>query len=213
MHGRARAGGDVGIPGRIDYALGEDGLAACLALGDHAANCAVLHDRRHTQAMQHRRDAGLLHQRVGNPLEHFGVERVAQRLRLRHGRAHGFGALLELDADAFAVDRLLMPVPGKALHANLRDIAAEAAVAVDEGGSGAGTGRGQRRGQAAGAAADHEDVGLQDHVDRAGGFVNLLHCDWWGCESTIEKGIRGRERTVKVHRQSCRRLLEWSHHC
>ena len=30
--------------------------------------------------------------------------------------------------------------------------------------------RGERRGQAAGAAADHQHIGFEDHVDRAGGF-------------------------------------------
>ena len=84
-------------------------------------------------------------------------------------------ALLELDADAFAINGLLVPVPGEALDTHLRDVAAEAAVAVDERGAGARPGRGERRCQAPGATADHEDVGLQSHVDRAGGFIDLLH--------------------------------------
>ena len=96
---------DVGIAGGIDDALGEDRLAARLALGDHAANRAVLDDRRDAQPVQQRRDAGFLNQYVRDPFEHFGVERMAQRLRLGHCRSHRLGARLELDADAFAIDR------------------------------------------------------------------------------------------------------------
>ena len=125
--------------------------------------------------MQQRRDAGLLHQRVGDPFEHLGVERVAQGLRLRHGRAHGVGALLELDADAFAIDRLLVPVPGESLDPDLGDVAAEAAVAVDQRRACAGAGGGERRGQASRPAADDQHLGFQDHIDRAGGFDDLLH--------------------------------------
>ena len=102
---------------------------------------------------------------------------MAQRLRLGHGRTHGLGARLELDADAFAVHGVLMPIPGKAFDAHLGDIAAKAAVAVDERGAGAGASRAQRRGEAAGTAADHEHIGFQDHIDRAGGFKNLTHTD------------------------------------
>jgi hypothetical protein len=78
---------------------------------------AILHDGRDAEAMQQRRDAGLLDQDIGHPLEHLGIERVAQGLRLRHGGAHGLGPVLELDADAFAIDGLLVPIPGEALDA------------------------------------------------------------------------------------------------
>ena len=145
MHRCPGAERDVGIPRRIDHTLGEDCLAARLALGEDPANGAVLHDRRHTQAVQQRRDAGFLHQHVGHPLEHLGVERVTQGLWLGHRCAHGLCALLELNADTFAVNRVLVAVPGKALDANLRDVAAEAAVAVDERGAGTGAGRSERR--------------------------------------------------------------------
>ncbi len=76
------------------------------------------------QAVQQRSDAGLLHQGVGHPLEHLGVERVTQRLRLGHGRAHGLRALLELDADPFAVHRAFVAVPGKTFDPHLSDVAA-----------------------------------------------------------------------------------------
>ena len=69
---------------------------------------------------------------VGHVLERLGVERVAQRLRLGLRGAHGLGALLELASDALAVDGLLVPVPGQPLDPDLGDVAAEAAVAVDE---------------------------------------------------------------------------------
>ena len=114
-------------------------------------------------------------QHVGDPLEHLGVERVAQGLRLGHRRAHGLGALLELDADPLAVDRVLVAVPGKALDAHLGDVAAEAAVAVDQRGAGAGARRGQRRGQSPRAAADHQHIGFQNDVDeRAGSAICFM---------------------------------------
>src|SRR6202034_661239 len=92
-----------------------------------------------------------------------------------HRRAHRLGTLLELDADASAVHRMLVAVPGEAFDSHLRDIAAEAAVAVDEGGAGAGTRSGQRRGETARAAGDDENIGFQNDVDRAGGLSDLLH--------------------------------------
>ena len=175
-------------PGGVDDALGKDGLAARLALGDHAPNDAVVHDGRHAQAVQQGRDSGFLHQRIGHPLEHLGVEGMTQGLRFGHGRAHGLGPLLELDANAFAINRLLVAIPGKALDPHLRDIAAEAAIAVDEGGARAGAGGRERRRQASRAAADHQDVGFQDHIHRTAGFNDLSSCG--ACPSS--NGIRGR---------------------
>ncbi len=173
--GRARARGDVRIAGAVDDALREDCLAAGLAFGDDAGDRAVAEDRRHEQSMQHRIDAGFLHQLVGDPLEHFRVERVADRLGLGHGRAHRLGALLELDADPFAVDRLLVAIPGEALDADLRDISSEAAVALEQRGAHAGTGRRQGRRKAARSTADDENIRLVDDVDFARGFSDSLH--------------------------------------
>ncbi len=45
--GRTGAGGDVGIPRRVDHTLRQNRLAARLALGDDSLNGAVLDDRRH----------------------------------------------------------------------------------------------------------------------------------------------------------------------
>ena len=125
--------------------------------------------------MQQRRDTGFLHERVGNPLEHFRIERVTQRLRLRHRSAHRLGTLLELDTDALAINRLLVAIPGKALDAYLRNVAAKAAIAVDQRRARTGARGGQEPQQDRRPAANHQDIGLQNHIDRAGGFSNLLH--------------------------------------
>ena len=91
---------------------------------------------------------------VGDVLEHLGVERMAQRLRLSALAAPiASGALLELAADAVAVDGLLVAIPGEALDADLGDVAAEAAVALEERRLGAGARGRERRRQAAGPAA------------------------------------------------------------
>ena len=45
VEGGAGAGEDVAVAGGVDHHLGEDGPAALLALEDHAADGAVLHDR------------------------------------------------------------------------------------------------------------------------------------------------------------------------
>ena len=73
----------------------------------------------------------LLDQDIGDVLEHLRVERVADRLRLRHCRAHRLGSLFELDADSFAVDGTRVAVPGEAFHTDLSDIAAKAAVSLE----------------------------------------------------------------------------------
>ena len=117
-----------------------------------------------------------MHQHVRDVLEHLGVERVADRLRLRHRRAHRLGPFLELNADAFAVDRLLVPVPGEALDADLGDVAAETAVALEQRGLDAGTSRGQRCREAAGGSAAHDEhLSLVDDVDLACRFSDALH--------------------------------------
>ncbi len=172
---RAGARDDVRIAGGVHDASRQDGLAARLALGDDAADGTLPQDRRDERAMQHRQHARLLHQHVRDVLEHLGVERMADRLRLRHRSAHRLGPLLELDADAFAVDGLFVPVPGEALDADLRDVAAEAAVALEERRLHTGPGRRQRSREAAGSAAHHEHLGLVDDVDLACRFSDALH--------------------------------------
>jgi len=174
-HRRAGARRHVGIAGCIDDALGENRRATGLALGDDAADDAVAHDRRDEHAMQHRLHARLAQQCVGDVLEHFRVQRVADRLRLRVRRTHGLGALLELDADAFAVDSTFMPVPGEALDADLGDVAAEAAVALEQQRAGAGAGGRERRGESARPAADDQNPGFRDDLGRAGGLLDPIH--------------------------------------
>ena len=125
--------------------------------------------------MQHGLDPGLLHQDVGDVFEHLAVERIAGRLRLGHRSPHRLGPLLELDADAFAVDGFGMPVPGEAFNPHLRDVAAETAVAIQENGRRARAGGGEGGREARRSAADDQNVGFGHHIDVAGRFVDLFH--------------------------------------
>ena len=136
---------------------------------------ALLQDGCDELAVQHRLHARLLHKHVGDVLEELGVECVTDRLRLWHGGAHGLGALLELDPDTLAVDRRLMPVPREALDPYLRDVAAEAAIPLEQCRAHAGARAGERRREPAGPAADDEHVGLVDYVDLACGFRDSEH--------------------------------------
>src|ERR1035438_3340954 len=79
--------------------------------------------------------------------------------------APGLCSRFDLNADAFAIHRVLVPVPGKALDAHLRDVAAEAAVAVDQRRPGPGTGGGERRRKTPRAAADHEHISFENHIN------------------------------------------------
>ena len=175
MHWRTGACHDVRVPGGVDDAPCKDRLAARLALGDHARDDAIPQDRRDERTMQHRQHPGFLHQHVRDVLEHFGIERMTDRLWLRHRRAHRLGPFLELDSDAFAVDRPFVPVPGESLDPHLRDVAAEAAVAFEERRLRAGAGRRQRCREAAGPAPHDEHVGLVNDVDIACRFSDALH--------------------------------------
>ena len=73
------------------------------------------------------------------------------------------GPLLELDADALAVDRVLVAIPGEALDPDLGDVAAEAAVAFEQDHRHAGSRGGEGRRESTGTAADHEHVGPGKH--------------------------------------------------
>ena len=145
-----------------------------LALGDHAADDSVLDDRRDELAMQERLDPGLLDHDVRDVFEHLGVERAAGRLGLGRRRAHRRGPILELPADALAVDRLLVPIPGEALDADLGDVAAEATVTLEEGRAGAGPCGAEGGSQATRTATHDQDIGLVDDVDGAGGLGDSL---------------------------------------
>jgi hypothetical protein len=124
---------------------------------------------------RHRPDARLLHQHVGHVLEHLGIECVTDGLRLRQGRTHRLGALLELDSNSLAVDRSLVSIPGEAFDTHLGDVAAEAAVPVDERGPRAGPCGREGGRKPPRAATDHQNVGFQHNIDRAGRFRDLLH--------------------------------------
>jgi hypothetical protein len=77
---RARPLGDVRVAGRIDHPAGEDRLPARLGLDDDARDRVGVHDGRDEQAVEHRMNAGLLHQRVGHDLEALRVDLVGERL-------------------------------------------------------------------------------------------------------------------------------------
>ena len=102
---------------------------------------------------------------VGHELEPLAVDLVGERLALRHGRAHRFGALLELPADAARLDRRLMPVPGEPLDADGRDVAAETAEALDQAHLHPGAGRRERRRKPARTGSDDQHVGPMDDLD------------------------------------------------
>ena len=122
MDRRARPRRHVGVPGRVDDPARQDRLTTGLGLGDDADDRVAVHQRCDELAVQHRVDARLLDQSVGDQLEALGVEFVGQRLALGHRCAHLFGALLELPSDAAGVHRLLAAVPGEALDADRSDV-------------------------------------------------------------------------------------------
>ena len=62
----------------------------------------VLDDRPHGKPVEHRGDAGLLDQHIGDVLEALAVDAHGQRLALRVRGAHRRRPLLELAADAVA---------------------------------------------------------------------------------------------------------------
>ena len=131
---RRRAGAvrDIGIASGVDHALRQDRLAPGLAFDDHPANAIAFHDRRDEHAVEHRDHARFLHQHIGDIFECLGIERVADRLRFGDRRAHCLGAILEFAADAFAVDRAGVAIPGETLDTDRGDVAAEAAVAFEQ---------------------------------------------------------------------------------
>ncbi len=167
---RARPRRHVGVPGRVDDPAGQDRLTTGLGLGDDADDRVAVHQRCDELAVQHRVDARLLDQSVGDQLEAFGVEFVGQRLTLGHRRAHFLGALLELPSDAAGVHRLLVAVPGEALDADRGDVSPEAAEPLDQGHPHTGPRRRQGGGEATRTRPDDQHVGLVDDVDLAARF-------------------------------------------
>ncbi len=125
--------------------------------------------------MQQRSNTRLFDKNIGNPLEHFGIERMTERLRLGHCGAHRRCAGLELDADPLAVHCVLVPVPRKTFDANLCDVATEAAVPIDQGRTRTGACGSERCREAARSATHDEHVGFQNDVDRTGQLSNSFH--------------------------------------
>ncbi len=167
---RARPRRHVGVPGRVDDPARQDRLAASLGLSDDADDRVAVHQRCDELAVQHRVDARLLDQLVGDQLETLGVELVGQRLALGHRCAHLLGALLELPADAAGVHRLLAAVPGEALDADRCNASPEAAEPLDQCHPHAGPRRRQGGGEATRTRPDDQHVGLVDDVDLAARF-------------------------------------------
>ena len=76
MDGRTRPRRHVGVPGRVDDPARQDRLTTCLGLGDDADDLLAVHQRCDELAVEHRVDARLLDESVGDQLEAFGVEFV-----------------------------------------------------------------------------------------------------------------------------------------
>lgn len=167
--------GDIRVACRVDHASGADRLATGFGLGDDPADLVALHDGSHELAVQHRVNAGLFHQPVGDELEAFGIEFVAQRLALWNRGSRALGPVLELAPDPAGLDRSFMTVPGEPFDADGRDVAAETAEALDQRDLDASARRRQRRRQAARARAHDEHVGFMDHIDVALRFADRFH--------------------------------------
>jgi len=75
-----------------------------------------------------------------------------------------------------------VPVPGETLDANLRNVAAETAVPIQQRRFDAGTGGSQRRRKSARATADHQHLGFRHNVDGACRFADLFHVCLPGCD-------------------------------
>ena len=200
---RARAGRDVGIPGRIDDPLREDGLAAGLALGDDAARSAPF---SRIGATPRRCSSGLTPaSSTSTSATHLNISASSAWLRDCGSGIAAPMALargLELDADPLAVHGVLVAVPCEALDPHLGDVAAEAAVAIDERGARARTRRRQRRRQAAGAAADDQHIGFQDDIDRTGGLGDFFHSTGipdWGERARAHPAV-GEQRSLRRFR-------------
>ena len=65
-----------------------------------------------------------------------------------------------------------MAIPAEALDADLCDVSAETAVALEQSGFDTRPGRGERGGQAPGPRSHHQDVGLVHDGSAAGWFLD-----------------------------------------
>ena len=145
-------------------------MAPGLRLDDHADDRVVLDDRGDDHSVEQRLDPCFGDHVVGDVLEPLGVEGVAVALGFGLGCAGRLRPLLELDADALGILGLFVAIPGEALDPDLGDVAAEAAVTFEEKHRYPGAGGTDCGGEATRSGADHEDVGVCEHLQGAGGF-------------------------------------------
>ena len=142
--------------------------------GDDADDRVAVHDRCDKLAVEHRRDAGLFDQAVGDELEAFGIEFVGQRLRFRHGGAHRLARSsnsrpMPLASTVFSwryqakpstpTTVMLPPKQPKRSTSATSTPARAAANAADK---------------SAGTGADDEDIGFMDDGRMSGGFGDRL---------------------------------------
>ncbi len=112
---------------------------------------------------------------IGHNLEHLTIDGVAQRLGFRPRAAEAFGPLLEFDANPFDVDGPILPVPGDAFHAHVRQIAAETAVTLYNHRLDAGPRRADRGGEASRSAADNQYIRLGHNRSDSRRLRDLFH--------------------------------------
>ena len=162
--------GDIGVSGGVDHHAREDRLASGFRFRDDPGDAIAFEDRRDEQAMQHRADARLFDEPVGNELEALAVELIGEGLAFRHRCPHRLGAFFEFAADATGLDRGLVPVPGEAFDADRGDVPAETTEALDEAHLDAAARGGESGGEAAGPGADDQNVGAVHDLGRPGRF-------------------------------------------
>jgi hypothetical protein len=96
---------------------------------------------------------------------------MALGLRFRHGRTGSFCASFELNANPFAINGLIVPVPGKTLYANRCNVAAETAKALQQRDTHASSSGSNRGGEPGGSTANNQDLGRMDNIHLSGGFT------------------------------------------
>ena len=119
-------------PRGIDDAAGEDRLAPRLGFDDDADDRVAVHHRRHELPVEHRVDAGLLDEPIGDELEALGIESRTTATGSRAPRLPSPWRAPRTRGRCRRPRPSLMPVPGEALDADDGDIAAETAEALDQ---------------------------------------------------------------------------------
>ena len=167
--------GYVRIASGIDNPLRKYRLPPRFTLGDNPLDDIAFHHRFDSQAMQERHDTRFLYQFIRHVLEHVRVKLFAIRLGVLLGPAHRLCPFLELDTDPFHVGRPLMPVPSEAFHSHLRDVAAEAPIALHQHRCHAFTGSAQRRCKTARTAPDNQNIRFRHDGHHSRHLFYLLH--------------------------------------